>query len=158
MNESKLKRLLDLFQQSEIEELEVEHSFWRGWRVRISRARPGSQPVQSPGAVPHASGHFPQPVPGESGPDDTADSSGASAGPVVVSPMVGTFYAASSPDADPFVARGDKIHLGQTVCIIEAMKIMNEIHAEVEGEVEEILVADGDPVEYNQPLIQLRSC
>ncbi|MCT7960610.1 acetyl-CoA carboxylase biotin carboxyl carrier protein [Laspinema sp. D1] len=73
----------------------------------------------------------------------------------VISPMVGTFYRSPSPDEPPFVAVGDRIKLGQTVCIIEAMKLMNEIEAEVSGQVVEILVENGTPVEYGQPLMRI---
>lgn len=73
----------------------------------------------------------------------------------VMSPMVGTFYRSPAPDEPPFVAIGDRIKLGQTVCIIEAMKLMNEIEAEVSGQVVEILVENGTPVEYGQPLMRI---
>ncbi len=73
----------------------------------------------------------------------------------VISPMVGTFYRSPSPDEAPFVAVGDRIKLGQTVCIIEAMKLMNEIEAEVSGQVVEILVENGTPVEYGQSLMRI---
>lgn len=73
----------------------------------------------------------------------------------VKSPMVGTFYRASGPDEAPFVEVGERIRTGQTVCIIEAMKLMNEIEAEVSGQVMEILVANGEPVEYGQPLMRV---
>ncbi|MBO0349833.1 acetyl-CoA carboxylase biotin carboxyl carrier protein [Phormidium pseudopriestleyi FRX01] len=73
----------------------------------------------------------------------------------VISPMVGTFYRSPSPDEPSFVAIGDRIKLGQTVCIIEAMKLMNEIEAEVSGQVVEILVENGTPVEYGQPLMRI---
>ena len=71
------------------------------------------------------------------------------------SPMVGTFYRSPAPDEPPFVEVGDRIRLGQTVCIIEAMKLMNEIEAEVSGQVMEILVQNGEPVEYDQPLMRI---
>ena len=70
--------------------------------------------------------------------------------------MVGTFYQAPSPDAEPFVSEGESIAAGRTLCVIEAMKIMNEIEAEISGVVVEMLVANGEPVEYNQPLVKLR--
>ncbi len=73
----------------------------------------------------------------------------------VLSPMVGTFYRAPGPDDAPFVEVGDRIRTGQTVCIIEAMKLMNEIEAEVSGQVMEILVKNGEPVEYGQPLMRI---
>ncbi|MEC4806543.1 MAG: acetyl-CoA carboxylase biotin carboxyl carrier protein [Jaaginema sp. PMC 1079.18] len=74
----------------------------------------------------------------------------------ITSPMVGTFYRAPSPDEAPFVDVGDRVQTGQTVCIIEAMKLMNEIEAEVSGQVLEILVDNGQPVEYGQPLMRVR--
>jgi acetyl-CoA carboxylase biotin carboxyl carrier protein len=73
----------------------------------------------------------------------------------ILSPMVGTFYRAPAPDEPPFVEVGDRIRVGQTVCIIEAMKLMNEIEAESSGEILEILVQNGEPVEYNQPLMRV---
>lgn len=73
----------------------------------------------------------------------------------ILSPMVGTFYRAPAPDEPPFISVGERVRVGQTVCIIEAMKLMNEIEAEVAGEVLEILVQNGEPVEYNQPLMRV---
>ena len=70
--------------------------------------------------------------------------------------MVGTFYRSSSPDADPFVRVGDRVEEGTVVCILEAMKVMNEIQAETSGEVSEVLVENGEPVEFGQPLFLLR--
>ena len=81
--------------------------------------------------------------------------SGAATGFVIPSPMIGTFYSAPRPGDEPFVRVGDLVAAGQTVAIIEAMKIMNEIQAERGGIVEELLVSNGQPVEYNQPLIRL---
>ena len=73
----------------------------------------------------------------------------------IISPVVGTFYRSPGPDEAPFVEEGDRISVGQAVCIIEAMKVMNEIEAEVSGEIVEILVENGEPVEYNQPLMRV---
>lgn len=75
---------------------------------------------------------------------------------IVKSPMVGTFYGASSPGADPFVKVGDRIEEGQTLCIVEAMKIMNEIESEIAGEIVDILIGDEDIVEYGQALMKIR--
>lgn len=75
----------------------------------------------------------------------------------VASPMVGTFYRSPAPDEPPFISVGDRITKGQTVCIIEAMKLMNELEAEVSGEVVEILVENGEPVEFDQPLMRVKS-
>lgn len=74
----------------------------------------------------------------------------------ITSPMVGTFYSASSPEADPFVKAGDKVTKGKVICIIEAMKLMNEIESEFDGEIAECLVKDGDMVEYGQPLFKIK--
>ncbi|HIK08206.1 MAG TPA: acetyl-CoA carboxylase biotin carboxyl carrier protein [Trichormus sp. M33_DOE_039] len=89
-------------------------------------------------------------------------SAGASSSPIidqklveVPSPMVGTFYRAPAPGEAPFVEVGDRVRKGQTVCIIEAMKLMNEIEAEISGQVVEILIQNGEPVEYNQPLMRI---
>ncbi|EOS70509.1 acetyl-CoA carboxylase, biotin carboxyl carrier protein [Lachnospiraceae bacterium MD308] len=77
-------------------------------------------------------------------------------GKLVLSPLVGTFYAAPAEDAEPFVAVGDTVKKGQTLAIVEAMKLMNEIESEYDGVIEEVLVENGKPVEYNQPLFRLR--
>ncbi len=125
-----------------ISEIEVEKRLF-GWKIRISKA------VASP---------MRQEVVLTAGPAQAAPAEDADVkedheeGVPVVSPMVGTFYRAPSPDADPFVKEGDMVSVGQTVCIIEAMKIMNEIEVEVSGRVTRVLLENGVPVEYNTPL------
>jgi acetyl-CoA carboxylase biotin carboxyl carrier protein len=84
--------------------------------------------------------------------DDLEDESEDAEGEVVKSPMVGTFYRASSPDAAPFVEVGDTVKVGDTLCIVEAMKLLNEIESEFAGTIKEILVDNGQPVEYGEPL------
>lgn len=140
MNEGKLRKLIQLFQDSDIDELEVQHSFWRGTRIRLSRGHASTTiaaPLARPGTV----------TPVEKVDDGLHE---------VLSPMVGTFYRASSPEIDPFVREGAHVDNGQTVCIIEAMKIMNEIPAGVGGKIVEILVDNAQAVEYNQPLFKIR--
>ena len=149
MNEGKLRKLLALFQDSDLEELEVQHSFWHGTRIRLTRSRAPS-PVAPAAPMPIAPA--PTTAPTEPAPAEKTDDGLHE----VLSPMVGTFYRAASPEADPFVSEGDRIESGQTLCIIEAMKIMNEIPADAQGEVVEILVGDGQPVEYNQTLFKIR--
>jgi acetyl-CoA carboxylase biotin carboxyl carrier protein len=83
-------------------------------------------------------------------PEDEAEAEG------INSPMVGTFYRSSSPDSDPFVRVGDRVEEGTVVCILEAMKVMNEIQAETTGEIAEVLIENGEPVEFGQPLFLLR--
>ena len=148
MNEGKLRKLLALFQDSDIEELEVQSSFWHGTRIRLTRGR-APAPVAPAAPMPIAPGPT---APTEPAPTEKTDDGLHE----VLSPMVGTFYRAASPEADPFVREGDHIESGQTLCIIEAMKIMNEIPADVQGEVVEILVGDAQPVEYNQALFKIR--
>ena len=74
----------------------------------------------------------------------------------IKAPMVGTFFRATSPEEDPFISAGDRVEPGQTICIVEAMKIMNEIEADIKGEIVEILIDNAAPVEYNQPLVRIR--
>ena len=150
MKEGKLRKLIELFQDSDIGELEVQHSFWHGTRVRLSRG-PSSvvgAPVQAapaPAKVPAESASVP--ISAETGEDGLHE---------VLSPMVGTFYRSASPEAEPFVAEGTRVDNGQTICIVEAMKIMNEIPADIAGEIVEILVDNAQPVEYNQPILKIR--
>ena len=149
MNEDKLRKVLELFHDSDIEELEVQHSFWHGTRIRLTRS-PAPSPVAPAASMPIVSTAPTEPTapaPAEKTDDGLHE---------VLSPMVGTFYRAASPEADPFVSEGDRIESGQTLCIIEAMKIMNEIPAGIQGEVVEILVGDAQPVEYNQALFKIR--
>ena len=87
---------------------------------------------------------------------DTGETIPVEEGKIVKSPMVGVFYAASSPDADPFVKSGDRIHKGDVLCIIEAMKLMNEINAETDGEILEVLAENGQLVENGAPLFRIR--
>jgi acetyl-CoA carboxylase biotin carboxyl carrier protein len=142
-------------QQSGIAELEITEG---EEKVRISRGMPtAAQAVPQPTAVYMA----PPAAPGG------ADASAAPAAPpeasapaepeghVIKSPMVGTFYRQSAPGAKPFVEIGQAVKTGETVCIIEAMKLLNEIEADADGVIKEILVENGQPVEYGQPLIVL---
>lgn len=153
MDEGKLRKLIAIFQESGVEELEYQESFWRGIRVRLGRTRQAVTLSASPQPAPQPIQEAPapsSPVPSES--------PAAEAGlHTVKSPMVGTFFRSPSPESNAFASKGDTVAVGQTLCIIEAMKIMNEIEADAAGEIIEILVQDGDPVEYNQPLMRLRS-
>jgi acetyl-CoA carboxylase biotin carboxyl carrier protein len=138
---SELRQLIRLVQRTGIGELEVTAG---GRTVRIS-AHAGAAPTTAVTAA-----AAPAAAPGASSP------SGGAAGTehlvAIVSPMVGTFYRAPAPDADPYVEVGDVVEVGQTVCIIEAMKLMNEIESEVKGRVVRILVENAQPVEYGQKL------
>ncbi len=143
MDLRKLKKLIDLVQESGIAELEITEG---EERVRISRA---GQPM--PAYMP-----MPQAMPlQQAAPAAAAVSAPAAAeveGHIVKSPMVGTFYRAASPGAKPFIEIGDRVNAGDTLCIIEAMKLLNEIEADQGGQVKEIYVENGQPVEYGEPL------
>lgn len=148
MDLRKLKKLIDLVEESGISELELTED---GEKVRISRHVSSVQavapmPAQTIAAAPAAAPAAPaQAAAAESAPvvED---------GNVVKSPMVGTFYTSPSPDADTYVKVGDKVEVGDTLCIIEAMKLLNEIEAEQAGVVKKILVNNAEAVEFGEPL------
>ncbi len=152
MDLKELKALLRLMEGNDVEELEVEEA---GRRVRIRR-----RPVLG-SAAPSAMNPAP-PAATSSGlaasflPPATAAPEAAGLIPVQ-SPMVGTFYRAPAPGADPYVKEGDLVQKGTVICIIEAMKLMNEIEAEVKGRIARILVENGQPVEFGQTLFLLES-
>ena len=142
---AELRRLVNLMEAKNLAEVEIEQL---GKRVRVVRAvagmsAAGAAPAPATAAVP-----APAPEPESEVPEKR--------GVEIPSPMVGTFYRAPSPDAAPYVEVGDRINAESVVCIIEAMKVMNEIKAEADGEILEILVQNGEPVEYGQPLFLLR--
>ncbi|GIW71120.1 MAG: acetyl-CoA carboxylase biotin carboxyl carrier protein subunit [Planctomycetota bacterium] len=144
-----LRSIAEVMQQSELSEVTIEE---RGRKIRLRRGSAGS-PLVLPATAPLAAAP-PPPAPGAA-PARAAASPGAGEH-IVTSPMVGTFYRAPSPEAEPFVAVGDEVKEDTVLCIIEAMKVMNEIRAEVAGTIEEILVANGEAVEYGQPLFRIR--
>jgi acetyl-CoA carboxylase biotin carboxyl carrier protein len=150
MDLRKLKTLIELVESSGIAELEISEG---EERVRITRSLPS--PMATP---PLASGAIPATVitTGESPPPPALAPPAEPEGHTVKSPMVGTFYRAASPGAKPFVDVGDEVQAGDPLCIIEAMKLMNEIEADRAGVVKAILVENGQPVEYGQPLVVIR--
>ncbi|KGM39902.1 acetyl-CoA carboxylase [Aquabacterium sp. NJ1] len=150
MDLRKLKTLIDLVSESNVSELEITEA---DGKVRIVKA--GATPVVM--AAPMMQQAMPMaqaaPVAAAAGAPAAAEAAPAEeTGHVVKSPMVGTFYRSSSPGAKAFAEVGDQVKAGQPVCIIEAMKIMNEIEADKDGTVTKILVENGQPVEYGQPL------
>jgi len=154
MDIRKVKKLIELLEESGIAELEIKEG---EESVRISRGAPGGAPAHPP---PAAQFHAPTAAPSQhpttatSEPSESADKGGdLPSGHVVEAPMVGTFYSASSPSSPPFVEVGQEVNAGDTICIIEAMKILNQIEADVSGTVKAILVENGAPVEFGQPLM-----
>ena len=151
MDLRKLKTLIELVESSGIAELEIQEG---EERVRITRALPaGAAPSVVPVAVASAPIHVPAvAAPAAAAPEPAAPPPEPE-GHLVRSPMVGTFYRASSPGAKPFVEVGDSVQVGDTLCIIEAMKLMNEIEADQAGVVKQVLAENGQPVEFGQPLV-----
>ena len=143
---AEIRRLIRLVQRTGIGELEISSS---GRTVRIS-AVPGA--TSAPAAAP--SGALSAPAAATSAPSAPAPAA-VDHQVAITSPLVGTFYRAPAPDADPYVEVGDLIEVGQTVCIVEAMKLMNEIESEVRGRVVKILVENAQPVEFGQALFQV---
>lgn len=160
MNQKELKELIDFLIEKDISEFELERG---DVKVRIKRGGDSSAPViahtvpmaalpapvqpahaASPASVPSAS-HTPAPTPAV---EEELHS--------VKSPIVGTFYEAPAPGSLPFVKPGDQVAAGQVLCIIEAMKLMNEIESDASGEIVKVLVNNGQPVEYGQPLFAIR--
>ena len=150
MWQDKLKEIIYILEHSDVNEIEVR--FWgKTYRVVKAASAKDVAPDESVTSTLRS----------------TADSSDESqesekkeneqSGYKINSPMPGTFYRSSSPDVDPFVTEGDQVVKGDTLCIIEAMKIMNEIEAEENGTIEKVLIENGSPVEFDQPLFVLRS-
>ena len=151
MDLRKLKKLIDLVQESGIAEIEITEG---EERVRIARGGAVSVTPHAAGPAPAAApaGAAATPVPATAAAAAAAGAEGAPEGHIVKSPMVGTFYRAPSPDGKPFVDVGATVKAGETVCVIEAMKLMNEIEADASGTIKAILVENGQPVEYGQAL------
>ena len=147
MDLRKLKTLIDLVSESNVSELEITEA---EGKVRIVKGPVGGPVAMAVPAVVPAAVATPAAVPAAA-PAPAAEPA-AETGHTVKSPMVGTFYSASSPEAKPFVQVGSVIKAGDTICIIEAMKILNEIEADHSGTVTKILVDNGQAVEYGQPM------
>ncbi len=154
MDLRKLKTLIDLVAESDISELEVTEGESKVRIVKTAAPSAQSQVVMMPtaAAAPPAASSAPvAAAPAVPAPAATPAPE-APAGHVVKSPMVGTFYRSSAPGAAPFVDVGSSVKEGDTLCIIEAMKLLNEIDADASGTIKQILVENGQPVEYGQPL------
>ncbi len=148
MDLQEVLKLLELMEAHGLDEVEVEQE---GTRIRLKKSCPVIAPTPVIVQAPHVA------------PAPAAAAAAPVAAPVedksltrILSPMVGTFYRAASPDGEPFVSVGTAVGAEQVVCIIEAMKVMNEIKADTEGEIVEVLVENGESVEYGQPLFTVR--
>lgn len=139
-----LRELIDIIGADDVQEVEIEHKFFGRGRIRVVRANGRAPIVQTPTTL--ASVETPEPQAEEAASEDDGQYH------TLRSPMVGMFFQSPSPDAPPYVAEGDAVTKGQTMCIIEAMKIMNEIECDVSGRVVRVLAENAVPVEYNTPL------
>ncbi|MCK7545272.1 acetyl-CoA carboxylase biotin carboxyl carrier protein [Marinobacter bryozoorum] len=148
MDIRKIKKLIELLEESDVEELEIQEG---DDSVRISRRREQASVTYAPQPM-----HAPQPQAPAPAPAAEAAAPAEPAAPsghAVKSPMVGTFYRAPSPSAASFVEVGQTVKAGDVICIVEAMKMMNQIEADKSGTVSEFLVENGQPVEFDQPLV-----
>lgn len=154
MDEAKLKRLIRMVEESDIEELEIDRPFGR---IRITKKRaeekPASTAIREPvvAAAPVPAVVAPPPVE----PAVAHIENSKPAALTIVAPMVGTFYTAPAPGAKPYVSVGDVVKVGQVVCIVEAMKLMNEVQSEVTGKIIKACVESGQAVEYGQELFHV---
>jgi len=167
INVEQLKQILDLVREHDLSELEIEQE---GLRVKVRKDAGGGLVVHpAPGAALHAAGAAHAATPAASGagtaaptlstasPDSTADAESDIELAVVKSPIVGTFYRSPEPGAAAFVDIGTTVKKGQVLCIIEAMKLMNEIDSEYDGEVVNVYVESGQPVQYGERLFAIRT-
>ncbi|MHC4915990.1 MAG: acetyl-CoA carboxylase biotin carboxyl carrier protein [Planctomycetota bacterium] len=150
----RIKDLLELMQANDLTELELKE---KGFSVRLVKGTPAAP--AGPATVVVSGGshgtHAPVPSPAEPKPAGGAEAQEAGAEGLreITSPIVGTFYRAASPDAEPFVEVGSRVDPDTTICIIEAMKVMNEVKAETSGVVQKVLLENGQPVEFGQPIV-----
>ncbi|MCG7897442.1 MAG: acetyl-CoA carboxylase biotin carboxyl carrier protein [Candidatus Thiodiazotropha weberae] len=147
MDIRKVKKLIELLEESDVAEIEIHEG---EESVRISRNSSTPAPLAAPVAAPAAAAAAPAAP--AAAPAVESEPSEEIQGHAVRSPMVGTFYRSPSPGSKPFVEEGQQVSVGDTLCIIEAMKILNQIESDKTGTVRKILVDNGQPVEYNEPL------
>ncbi len=157
MDYKDIKKLMDDMGDSKIDSLEIE--FPEGVKIKMKKNTEKEVVITAPGNIIEASAPMTPPTvkkPEEKALVNSEKNLEGENVKIVKSPMVGTFYASSSPDKEPFVSVGDKVHKGQVLCIVEAMKLMNEIESEFDGEIVEICVKNEDVVEYGTPLFKIK--
>ena len=150
MDIRKVKKLIELLEESGIGEIEIKEG---EESVRISRGISGAPVGYAPPPAPLQAPMAPPPAPAPE--PEASNKAGSSSGHIVKSPMVGTFYRSPSPSSPVFVEVGKTVKAGDVLCIVEAMKMMNQIEADVSGTIEAVLVENGEPVEFDQPLFSI---
>jgi acetyl-CoA carboxylase biotin carboxyl carrier protein len=154
MRKEEIKELIRLVEESQINELEVSEG---RKKIRISKGNPGTTAIVQPAAAPLAALPAAQPI--ENTSEEPSEESTALASNLkqITSPMVGTFFRSPAPGSEPFVEEGHAIAVGQTVCIVEAMKLLNEIGSDFSGVIRKVLIDNAQPVEYGQPLFLIET-
>ena len=157
MDLRKIKKLIELLEESQLAEIEI-HEGEESVRLTRQHAQPAGAHTFTlpPQAAPAAAAPPQQPASVDAGPVDVKEEGSLPEGDIVHSPMVGTFYGSPSPEADPFVKVGSSVSSGDTLCLVEAMKMFNQIEAEFSGKVVAVLVEDGQPVEFDEPLFVIK--
>ena len=150
MDAKDLKKIVEIMNANDLVEVEIEQE---GKRLRVRKAEAGAPAQGAAAAVPAPAAPAPVP-PAAAGAAPAADSEGLH---TITAPMVGTFYTAPSPDADPYIDVGKRVNAESVVCILEAMKVMNEIKAECSGEIVKVCVQNAEAVEYGQPLFLVKT-
>lgn len=157
MDLKKIKSIIKLVEESSVQEVSVEEGDFAITVSKQSSLPPvgqvAPQVVTSPAAAPSAPA---APTTSDNSGSEATATAPSSGGHVQKSPIVGTYYEAASPDSDPFITQGCSVKKGDTLCIVEAMKIMNEIEAEMDGVIETIHMANGQAVEFDQPLVTIK--
>lgn len=157
MDIKEIKAIVDLMKRSGLTEFKLEEDDFKIHLCRKSDEVQTIYQTTTPAPFPvQAAAATPPPVPQNTPPAEPAAAPEVDESKLIKSPMVGTFYTAPSPDSPPFVKNGDSVSEETVVCIVEAMKVMNEIKAELKGTIAEVLVDNGDSVEYGQPLFRLK--
>jgi acetyl-CoA carboxylase biotin carboxyl carrier protein len=160
MDIRKIKKLIELLEESSLSEIEIVEGEESVRLSRVGHAPAAPAGYQLPANVQAAAWSAPSPAGASaapaSAPEESPEEESVPEGELVRAPMVGTYYAASSPDAEPFISLGQQVSEGETMCIIEAMKMFNQIEADTSGTVVAILVENGQPVEFDQPLFVIR--
>jgi len=153
MNQNEIEKLIEFLVEKDIVEFELERD---DVKIRVKRASKGDACPVAPilAAPPAPNVALPPPAPVAAPEAAAAIEAGIE---IIKSPIVGTFFESSSPGAPAFVKQGDTVAVGQVLCIVEAMKLLNEIESEAAGQIVEVLVANGQPVEYGQPLFKIRT-
>ncbi|MCX7552886.1 acetyl-CoA carboxylase biotin carboxyl carrier protein [Marinicella sp. S1101] len=149
MDIRKIKKLIELLEQSSLTEMEITEG---EETVKLSRT---SQAAPAPAPQVYQAAPVTAPAPSSNAPASNEPAVEEPAGLLVRSPMVGTFYASPSPDAEPFVKVGQSVNVGDTLCMVEAMKMFNQIESEHKGKIKRILVENGQPVEFDEPLFEI---